>query len=71
MELGARGKWEMKMQGRDKGKEGAEAELKVRRRWSPRESGMEEKEGGERGKVWKQADRTGYAQKGSRAQAQT
>lgn len=60
---GIKGKREQK-QGEKRGGDG-----------SPRESGMEEKrEGGRRGeggKVWKLADRTGYAQTGSQAQAQT
>lgn len=59
---GIKGKREQK-QGEKRGGDG-----------SPRESGMEEKReggGGEGGKVWKLADRTGYAQTGSQAQAQT
>lgn len=65
-----------KRRGRDEGKEGREAELRERRRWSPREfgDGGREREGGgggEGGNVWKLADRTGYAQTGSQAQAQT
>lgn len=35
------------------------------------DGGKEGGEGGEGGKVWKLADRTGYAQTGSQAQAQT
>lgn len=51
-------------------RERAEVEFKAWRRWSPRELEMEGG-GGEGGKVWKLADRTGYAQTESQAQAQT
>lgn len=65
-----------KREGRAEEEKGIEAELKARRRWSPRELGMEGKRvvggrGGEGGKVWKLADRIGYAQTESQAQAQT
>lgn len=72
MKLGAHGKSEeTKMRGRDDmERERAGVEFKAWRRWSPRELEMEGG-GGEGGKVWKLADRTGYAQTESQAQAQT
>lgn len=75
MKLGAHGKWETKAQGRDEGYEGTEAGVKSEKEMESLGvgDGGEEggREGGEGGKVWKRADRTGYAQTGSQAQAQT
>lgn len=66
LKTGARGK------PKAQGSNGGSSRVKMRGRSSPGGVGME---GGEKwsegGKVWKHTDRTGYAQTGSRSQAQT
>lgn len=66
----AGGSWKVGDERRNEG-----GKQKQRRRWSPREledgERRRRRRGVEGGKVWKLADRTGYAQTGSQAQAQT
>lgn len=60
------------MQGRDVGKEGTKAELKAKEEMESQGVGDGRGGGvGGGGEVWRLADRTGYAQTESQAQAQT
>lgn len=71
MKLGAHGKWGTKCEGGTEGKREQEFKKKWGGDGSRRELGMEGKREGEGGKVWELADRIGYAQTESQAQAQT
>lgn len=73
MKLGAHGKWETKRTGEGQRRRGKGSGVKSQSQGvrDGGEGGGREGGRGDRGKVWKLADRTGYAQTESQVQAQT